>query len=392
MISSAQGELVIRNALAHTIPLEKYKTCGWRARLEKQERLMRYNKIMAVLLAVLLAGICPAHAEEGSLADFDLEQLTNTRIYASSTMLAHIHSENELMLSYSYMTMSMDGNRDGSKDISDREVVDVMGSYGYMSVPSDMDMDMYMFHMMYAPSNDLTLILMSSYQKKEMNVHPRMGADFTTRSEGWSDTLLAANFVLKRKDTDLGEHEYGMQAGLSLPTGSIKEQDFLPMIGKEAKLPYPMQQGSGTFDPVLAGMYSYMGSHWYTGVRGQIKFRPFGGNSEGYRLGREVSLSGWFNYSLTDRMSLYTQLDVRRLGDMHGRDDDLNFMMSPTADHTIRKQRNVDLSLGVNYLLPVSSLQSALLTLEVLRPVYEHFGGPQLRTQLKTNIGLQVVF
>ena len=77
----------------------------------------------------------------------------------------HLHPDGEWMVSYRYMFMRMDKNYDGSDSISDAEV---LGS-GYMVAPTDMDMEMHMLGIMYAPTDWLTLMGMVNLVDLSMN-------------------------------------------------------------------------------------------------------------------------------------------------------------------------------------------------------------------------------
>ena len=159
------------------------------------------------------------------------------------------------MLAYRYMNMQMDGMRQGSDRASSGEV---LTRGGYTVTPEWMTMDMHMFGLMYAPTDQLTLMLMVNYIETEMehSVRPlpplvaAIGDDqFTTRSDGLGDLKLSAlyRFYLKANR----KAHFGL--GLSLPTGSIDAKDRTPRPGmpptfQENQLPASMQLGSGTID------------------------------------------------------------------------------------------------------------------------------------------------
>ena len=121
-------------------------------------------------------------------------------------------------------------------------------------VPTEMSMDMHMIGVMYAPSNSLTLMAMSSYQEKEMDhvtfsggLGPTLLGTFKTKSNGIGDlkiSSLTSLFKDSSSRTLLG-------LGFSLPSGSTSERDtILTPTGAAptTRLPYGMQNGSGTVD------------------------------------------------------------------------------------------------------------------------------------------------
>jgi hypothetical protein len=63
-------------------------------------------------------------------------------------MADHTHHAGGFMLTYKYMYMSMDGMRNGTHGVSSQQVLDQ-----FMVTPTDMDMQMHMFGIMYAPTD-----------------------------------------------------------------------------------------------------------------------------------------------------------------------------------------------------------------------------------------------
>ena len=105
----------------------------------------------------------------------------------------HLMREDEIMLSYRFMSMDMDGNRTGTDSVS-------TPLPGYMVSPLSMDMDMHMLGAMYAPTDKLTLMLMAPYTSISMDLLVNMsGANFTTESSGIGDVKLGATYGLFAK-------------------------------------------------------------------------------------------------------------------------------------------------------------------------------------------------
>ncbi len=218
----------------------------------------------------------------------------------------HMHEVGEWMVSYRYMTMRMEDSLNGTDELSpDTIVTTIANRFGPPSylrvVPLEMRMDMYMVGAMYAPTDWLTLMAMGGYTIKTMSHRTYAGMSGTTvrgnfdvDTKGISDTRVSGLIKLYRD----GVHRLHANPGLSLPTGSGKEQaEILTPAGGTPKLraPYAMQLGSGTFD-VLPGL-TYNGRledlSWGAQVSG---FVPIGKNGGGYSLGRSVSLNTWAAY------------------------------------------------------------------------------------------------
>ena len=154
--------------------------------------------------------------------------------YAPSGVMGdHIHRKGGLMASYRYMFMSMQRNYDGDSQISD-----AAAQNGYMGSAAEMDMQMHMLGVMFAPSDKLTLMLMSAYKENSM-LNNMMGNRTKMRSSGWGDATLSAYYGLYKKQASSAH----VGLGLSAPTGSIDER-----MSNGARMGYPMQLGSGTWD------------------------------------------------------------------------------------------------------------------------------------------------
>ena len=78
----------------------------------------------------------------------------------------HIHNAGELMVGYHFMHMEMGGHRKGSEELTRSEVFEL----GYSGAAESMTMDMHMVELMYAPTDWLTLMLMSSYIYQDMEM------------------------------------------------------------------------------------------------------------------------------------------------------------------------------------------------------------------------------
>ncbi|MDH3505399.1 MAG: hypothetical protein OEM58_12845 [Nitrospirota bacterium] len=92
----------------------------------------------------------------------------------------HTHNKGKLMFAYRYMRMFMDGNRDGTNNVS---ASSVLGSY--VVTPLQMTTQMHMFSGMYGLNDTLTLMAMLPYVMKSMDHRNRAGVKFTTNASGF---------------------------------------------------------------------------------------------------------------------------------------------------------------------------------------------------------------
>ena len=212
---------------------------------------MKKNWFKALIFVFLVAPI-PVFAsaedlkqDEKHLEDFtalSLESLLDTEIVNINVLGTHTHLADEWMIGYRYMFMEMNGNRTGTEQVSNSEVLS-----DFMVSPLRMSMQMHMVMLMYAPSDNLTLMAMAPFIKKEMDHETLTGVKFTTNSDGIGDIELKGIYAFYGEPNS--KHRFFISGGFSLPTGSVNERDTLanPARGHQ-KLPYPMQLGSGTVD------------------------------------------------------------------------------------------------------------------------------------------------
>lgn len=92
-------------------------------------------------------------------------------------MGAHSHHEDGWMLSYRFMRMDMEANRDGTGSVS-------TPLPGFMVSPLKMTMDMHMLGGMYGVSDELTLMLMLPILDISMDHRVNMnGVEFITEAD-----------------------------------------------------------------------------------------------------------------------------------------------------------------------------------------------------------------
>jgi len=295
----------------------------------------------------------------------------------------HTHEKGEWMVSYRYMRMGMNGNRDNDERISSRRVLQ-----DFMVAPTSMDMDMHMFSVMYAPIDRVTLMVMLPYVDIEMDHKTRVGARFTTRSDGIGDFKTTALVELWKTHG----HQVHANLGLSWPTGSITRQDKTPMSGgNKVRIPYPMQIGSGTYD-FLPGL-TYTGHadrfNWGGQARGEVRLNE---NHADYTLGNEYALTAWGGVELLPWLSTSIRFEWQHWMNIRGSDPSLNRNVVPTADPGRRSGKRLDALLGLNLIATGGAVKGLRLAVEAGLPTYQHLDGPQLETDWMATAGLQYAF
>ena len=300
-----------------------------------------------------------------------------------SVMGDHMHGKGEWMFSYRYMYMNMEDLKQGGDDATFDDALAQT-----MVTPTEMPMNMHMLGAMYAPSDNLTLMVMFNYLSMEMDHITRMGGTFTTEANGFGDIQISGlyRFFNKNQQTLHG------QLGFSIPTGSITESDVTPASApNEVELPYPMQIGSGTFDTNLALTYLGQGeiNSWGVQLRGIFRF---GENDREYRYGNRYSLNNWFALKATNWLSFSARLEGLIVDEIEGEDPNLNPMMVITADTSNSGGTFVNAGLGFNIYVPSGALKNLRIGFEVASPIYQDVNGIQLRTRETITLGTQYSF
>lgn len=364
------------------------------------------SRISSIALALLLAAHSPAFADDSHSTPALAISGDGKAIHADShapigVMGDHLHKQNEWMLSYRFMHMDMSGNRIGTDEVSPEEIVTTVtnpftGPPTLRVVPTDMTMDMHMFGAMFAPTDWLTLMAMGSYTEKSMDHITFAGpagttrlGEFTTESEGFGDTKLTALIGLYND----GMHHLHLNAGVSLPTGSIDEEDdVLAPTGARPTLtlPYPMQIGSGTYD-LLPGI-TYVGHHDKFGWGAQYASTlRLGENDANYTLGNQHSLTAWGSYSLADWISTSVRVRGQTIDKIDGMDSRITAPVQ-TADPNNQGGERIDALFGINLVGQNGFLRGHRLAFEFGIPVFQDLNGPQLETDWTFMIGWQFAF
>ena len=321
----------------------------------------------------------------------------------SSVMGDHTHQKGEWMFSYRYMRMEMQGSRIDSRSVSQERIVTTepnifFGLAGQPPtlrvVPTDMSMDMHMIGVMYAPSNSLTLMVMSNYQEKEMDHITFAGGfgtitrgTFKTKSDGIGDLKVSGLISLFKHSSARAI----LGLGFSFPTGSTSKRDtVLTPTGATptVKLPYGMQNGSGSIDFLPSLTYSANSSKlgWGLQWNGTVRTQK----DSGWNLGDRHELSGWLSYRWIDPLSSSIRLKYQFSQKVVGRDANITLPVQ-TADPDNYGGNKVSMLFGLNW-IPGSSYKGLRLSLEAGIPVHQSLNGPQMEEDFVLSTGIQYPF
>lgn len=297
----------------------------------------------------------------------------------------HNHAKGKWMTSYRYSQMDMEGNRDGTSKVSTKQVLQ-----NFMVAPLDMTMEMHMFGLMYGLTDQFTFMAMVPHVSKTMHHQTRMGMTFKTEARGLGDVKLSGLYTLLDNKQSAISHKVLLNIGASLPTGSIDERGDTP-AGKNQKLPYTMQLGSGTIDPLVTVTYVNNRNDWSWGAQANSVIR-MGKNNEGYRLGNEYGATSWIAKNIHSTISISGRLEGKMWNDIEGKDGELNPRMVPTARTDLRAGKRVDALLGINFTPSKGMFADSSIAAEYGMPLYQNLDGPQLETDHRVMLGMKIVF
>jgi hypothetical protein len=293
----------------------------------------------------------------------------------------HTHRKGEWMLSYRYMSMSMDQNYTGSTKVTPGQV-----HANFMISPVSMDMDMQMLGVMYAPADQLTLFAMLNTLDISMDHLVRNGVTFSTSANGIADTMVGGLWSLHKSAID---HVH-LNLGLSLPTGELDVRDATPM-GANTLLPYPMRLGSGTFDVKPGITWTHYQDQWSFGTQA-IATVHLDENDRNYTLGDRVDLTAWIAHPIGENFSVSARVSYANWGDIDGADSGLNPMMVPTARTDLRGGSEFTGLIGLNYYVTGGALVGHRLAIEYGKILDRDLDGPQLGTSDFFTLGWQYAF
>jgi len=295
-----------------------------------------------------------------------------------SVMGDHYHKKGEFMFSYRFMPMWMEDNLQSTDDISNEAIYQ-----DFMVAPQKMNMNMHMLGFMYAPSNRVTLMAMGNYISNSMDLRTGMGVDFTTESNGLGDITVSSLIKIMNNN----RQSLHANIGISIPTGDIDQRDATPMMN-DAQLAYPMQLGSGTWDPSLGLTYLGQSDKFSWGAQSKYKFR-LGENAEDYTFGNRFDIVGWGAIKVSEYFSFSTSLSYFDLQKIDGVDADLNPMMMPLFNTANSGRSQLDIGIGTNFYVPKGSLKDLRIGAEIKIPAYQKVNGIQMNNTLMATFGIQ---
>ena len=324
-------------------------------------------KKIITLLSLLLLQKAFSHSHRGAISHAPI-----------GVMGDHNHKKGEFMMSLRHMMMKKEDMMRGSDDISPNDFSERMK-------PQEMKMTMTMLGAMYGLTDKLTLTAMLNYMTKEMTLENSM----TSMSMENSVRNIADSMIGAIYDFSFNDHSVlNARFALSLPTGETDRTNVSGMI-----LPYGMQLGSGTFDPLFGLTYKRIMKSFEIGSQFNYKFR-ISENDEGYALGDMYNLTVWGAYAYNNMISQSLRLNYSWMDSISGTDKNLtiNPSMNPLANTENYGGKRIDLNIGFNFMFDGEKNSDNRVALEYLIPLYQNVNGISLGLDHALVVGWQKQF
>ncbi len=299
-----------------------------------------------------------------------------------------IPETHEYRFKISQMFMEMGPLRDGTSDILSTTLIGAPNGSKFVAVPRAMQMYMTMIGGAYSFTDDFAVMAMTNYTKNEMQmeIRPQNGTNFTMTSDGMGDFTVLGKYRLYKDDNLVPTKQVSMIFGLSLPTGAI-DRHFTnnTVAGQNGTiLPFKMQLGSGTVDPIVGLTYQGSRDPWWWGFNTQLEAHVYN-NEQGYHRGQEFRYDFYAMRQVHDKWVLHAQLNgwyegkfsrepynQRILNNGHAGN---GHFTSPLFDPHNYGGHKVALSIGAQF----QPIPLHILELTATLPVHQDLNGPQLR-------------
>jgi len=332
----------------------------------------------------------------------------------AGVMAPHMHEVGHWMIDYRYMGMNMYGLQDGKRSLNEYatlyhqyydpavqmpsgslitgsslgNIFPIMNpnSFRYMSVPTDMLMEMHMANIMTNLTENWMVMFMVPVVRNTMTMLSSNFDKAPMSSGGVGDVSFSAAYRFFHNEN----HAFFWGMGLVMPTGSIDEKDWMPMMGKQ-KVPYNMQPGTGTFS--LQPQFSYNGNFkrlsWGTFTQAYLRM---GKNDNHYRFGNRYEGTIWLSFLILDSWSVSIRVQKQRWMNLLGSDTSLDPKMDPQNDPFKQGGMRSDAFIGFNFFVTGGIFQGFRFGFEAGGPFHQSLNGPQLGTRQILNLFAQYSF
>jgi hypothetical protein len=362
------------------------------AKDEEMEKPMKGGAwALPLMLAAYSAPAYADHAEENIVA---IGQRADEHGPAGM-MGEHVHKRGEVMIGVTWMHDEYGGlNKSGTRKVSDMAIAEA----GFTARTRKMTMDMVMLHLMWAPTDRVTLTLMPSWMRMEMTMAgigmpghhgmgsgghghhgPAPGETMTHSVSGIGDTEAGALLSLVRQPG------FDAHAGLavSIPTGSVSRRNHDGTF-----VHYGMQPGSGTWDVIPSLTLGGGGESWSWGAQARYRHRAESRNSSGFRFGHKLNSSVWLTRPLSPAAALTARLAYQIEGRVKGHYDGAHNHAAPPDRQENYGGKLLEAGFGGNLIVGGNLRIGA----EVTIPLHQDLNGFQTPKQFGASLNLSRMF
>ena len=252
-----------------------------------------------------------------------------------------------------------------------------------------------MIDVMYAPTKDLTLMMMGTYVSKDMTLGTyaammdrNLLGTFKTSSSDLSELTFSALRTISHADNSKWHAEVTLQKSLgnNEQTGLV-----LTPMGTEMNmiLPYAMQPSDKATRLILGLINSRKLSEKVSWTN-QARFKKVLDEKE-WALGDQLELNSWVQYQYKSSLSVSTRLKFVSQKDISGSNP---MIMAPvqTANPENYGGDELHIGFGANYDLSSLTSKQDVFGVEVLFPIIQDKNGLQMETKHQIVLGFNRSF
>lgn len=227
--------------------------------------------------------------------------------------------------------------------------------------------------LVYGVTEKLALIGMVPWFDKKLRM-----AGFERGDDGVGDSTLLGRYQVFQLDRPGETFRAQVLGGVKFPTGRDNHRDAL------GRLPQPLQLGSGSYDPVVAGVFSWQRLRWETDFDLGYKFNT---SAHGFRFGDTFTHNAAFEYRLWPGALLDAGVPsfVNGVLELNGiwaqRSEQNGGKIGDSGGYTLF------VSPGLQYVT-----QRWVAEISVQLPVVQQLNGQQLKTDYILNAGFRIQF
>ena len=314
-------------------------------------------------------------------------------------VMGNMHHQG-FMLSIRHGIMQMDGSILNGNNITDSKILKMPNELGNSPanlsvIPKSMDMKMTMIDGMYAPTNNITLMVMATYVSKDMLLNtfsPMMEREligqFSTDTSDLSDISFSGLFRINQNDNSKWHGEISLKK--SIGKNDATAIALTPMGTKmNMIMPYAMQSGDESTSLILGLTNTRKlnrGIVWGNQLKRKIVV-----SESGWSYGDQTEFSSWIQYPFSNSVSISSRLKFTDQDALSGK----NLLISApvqTANPKNYGGKELHLGIGINMALDLLPGGKEHIGLEILKPLNQDKNNLQMKTDYQIIFGYQKSF